>query len=80
MTLPLPPDAPTSAWRVTGQQETLRPGPGGQVAEGVVVSFTTAKGVQSSVFIPKAMYSPQNVRAAIAAQAHQLDQVQELKG
>jgi hypothetical protein len=53
---------------------------GGQVQEGFRVMFTTGKGQQGSVFVPKARYTPDNVRAEIAAAAHQLDQVADLTG
>lgn len=76
----LPPNAPQSNWRVTGQTEVMQPGPGGTVVDGYKVSFTTQGGVEASVFIPRSLYTPDNVRASIAAAAHQLDLVQGMTG
>lgn len=74
------PDAPTEGWRVTGQSETLQPDPAGRVVNGVQVTFMTAKGVQGSVFVPRNLYTVTNVQAAVAAAAHEMDQVQGLSG
>lgn len=77
---PPQPNLPATAWQVTGQQQVMEPGPGGTVQHGVRIYFTTAKGVQSSVFLADAAYNPANVKAAIAPKAYQLDQVQDLTG
>lgn len=71
-----PPVNPTVTWAVTSQQETVDKGPDGRLTSGYRVFFTTQSGVQGSVFVPKAMYSVANVRAAIAGHARELDQVQ----
>lgn len=73
-------NAPVSGWTVTSQQETFEQGPAGTMARGVRVYFTLASGPGGSVFIPDAQYNPDNVRAAIAAKAHLLNQVQGLSG
>jgi hypothetical protein len=44
------------------------------------ISFRTGKGVPGSVFISDAQYTPDNVRATIAAQAAVIDQVHALQG
>lgn len=72
------PNGPSTAWHVTGQQESFQPGPAGQVTQGVKIMFTTAMGNQGSVWLPEAQYNPNNVRAAIAAKAQLLDQVGQL--
>lgn len=74
------PDAPATGWAITSQQETLQPGPGGRVTEGIVVRFTTARGQEGSVFLARGLYTPINVRAAVAAHAAVLDQVANLSG
>ncbi len=74
------PDAPQGAWQVLAQEETFDRAPGGQVVPGVKVSFVTAGGVHASIFVPNSLYSPDNVRAAVAARAHQLDTVQGMSG
>lgn len=74
------PDAGATGWHVTGQSETLQPDPAGRVVAGMQVTFLTAKGVQGSVFIPRNLYTVTNVQAAVAAAAHEMDQVQGLSG
>ena len=74
------PDAQAKGWTVVGQTETLRPDPAGHVVSGVEVRFRTAKGVEGSVFVPKQFYNVTNVRAAVAAAAQEMDQVQGLSG
>lgn len=73
-------NAPVSGWAVTTQSETLERDDAGNVTRGYRVVFRTAKGATGSVFLPLAQYNPSNVRAAIAAMAHQLDQVQGMSG
>ena len=74
------PDAPTTGWRVVDQTETLEADPGGRVVNGVRVVFVTGKGIQGSVFVPRNLYNVPNVQAAVAARAHEMDQVQGLSG
>lgn len=74
------PDAPDTGWTVTAQQEQVGIGADGRATNGYRIQFTTGKGVNGSVFIPMDRYNPTNVKAAIAAHAHQLDEVQGLTG
>jgi hypothetical protein len=71
---------PKSAWRVTGQQETVDNGPDGRVVRGYRIMFQSAKGHHGSVFIPAEQYNPNNVKAAVGSMAFQLDQVGDLQG
>lgn len=73
-------NAPVTGWKVTGQVETMDRGPDGRAVAGMKVSFQTGKGVFASVFIPSDRYTPDNVRAAIASAAAQIDQVHTLSG
>lgn len=75
-----PPAAPVTGWEVKSQQETTAPGPDGKLTSGIEVSFTTGKGQKGTVFLPRAMYTTQNVIAAIAAHAAMLDTIIDLKG
>jgi hypothetical protein len=74
------PNAPSTGWSVEYQQETVDLGPDGRAVQGVKVGFVTGKGVHASVFLSKARYTPDNVRAAIAAAAAQIDAVHTLTG
>lgn len=74
------PNAPEGGWMVTGQVQTTELGADNRAVTGYRVSFTTGKGAQGSVFVPVNRYTPDNVRAEIAAHAHQLDQVQVMTG
>lgn len=74
------PNAPKTGWAVEYQQETVDLGPDGKAVAGVRVGFVMANGVHSSIFLPKTQYSPDNVRAAIAAFAAQIDTVHKLTG
>lgn len=67
-------------WQVVSQRETSDMGPDGLYTHGFRVSFTTAGGHQGSVFIPDALYFPDNVRAMIAARAEVMDRVGNLAG
>ena len=73
-----PPNMPQVKYTVTGQTEVPGPGPDGRLTDGYRISFTTASGTNATVFIPRAQYTPANVAAAIAAHAHQLEQVNAL--
>lgn len=75
---PNPAHAP--AWRVTGQQTATRADPAGRFVHGVVVSFTTAAGHSGEVFAPDAVYTPDRVRAMVAAAAAQMDAIGSLQG
>ena len=73
--------APTgSGWSVTSQREDIQLAPNGQVANGVVVTFTTASGIQGSVFVPNVDYTPDRVRAMIAERVARMEAVHKLTG
>jgi hypothetical protein len=74
------PNAPQTGWSVTSQQETLDLGADGRAIQGVRIFYLTAKGNHGSVFIPKARYSLDNVKAAVASAAAQMDQIHGLTG
>lgn len=77
---PIPPNAPQTGWQITGQVRQVGDPGTGTLVDGYKVSFRTGGGTNSWVFVPFAMYSPQNVAAAVAAHAAQLDQVSQLTG
>jgi hypothetical protein len=64
--------------KVIYQQETVDLGPDGRAVQGVKVGFMTAKGIHGSVFIPKARYNVETVRAAVGEQAAKLDAIHDL--
>jgi hypothetical protein len=70
----------TPAWTVEYQQETVGVGADGRAVEGVKVGFVTAKGVHGSVFVPKARYGVETVKAAIAHAVATADAVHSLSG
>lgn len=76
----LTPNAPTTGWQVTGQQETIGEAPDGRLVPGWKVMFKSSAGVPGSVFLAAGSYTPTNVRAAIAPLAAQLDEVQRMQG
>lgn len=80
MSISRPPSAQGTGWTVTAQQETSEVGPSGRVESGYRIAFTTAKGVQGTVFVARSQYNPDNVRAQLAAHAAELDQVQGMSG
>lgn len=57
------------AWVVTTQSETMGIGPNGLAGPGVRVGFQLADGTAASVFVPDSQYTPDNVKALIAARA-----------
>ena len=67
-------------WKVEYQQETVDLGPDGKAVQGIKVGFTTSHGVHASVFVPKAHYNVDSVKAAIAAAVAQIDGVHQLNG
>lgn len=69
---------PQTQWKVTAQQETTQAYPGQGIQKGVTVTFQLADGTTGSVFVPDAQYNADNVRAAIATRAYQLEQVGQL--
>lgn len=75
------PDTPTPAgpqWRVTAQAETTAITPTGQVQQVMSVTFQLADGTTGTVQVPLSTYSPDTVRAAIAAKAAALHAVNQL--
>jgi hypothetical protein len=68
------------SWTVTGQAPGVGPDSQGRTVQGITVQFVTGLGVPGSVFIPRAQYAPDAVKAAIAAHAADLDAVQGLSG
>ena len=73
-------NAPQSGWSIEYQQETVELGPDGRAVAGVKIGYVTGLGVHASVFVPKAKYTPENVKAAIADAAYRVDQVHKLTG
>lgn len=65
---------------VTGQNPGTQPGPNGRFVDGMLVHFTTATGVASSVFVPDTLYTADTVRQMIAAKARTIDEVSGLGG
>lgn len=72
------PDVP--AWTITQQTPTSDLGPDGTYVSGIKVTFRTAAGVISHVFVPEASYSVEAVRKAVAARALTADAVAGLTG
>lgn len=76
-----PPNPAAGTWKVTSQgAPTTKVDSAGNVTEGITVYFTTGLGTASSVFVPEAVYSTDNVRAMAGAKAAQLDEVSQLAG
>lgn len=69
---------PGRGWTVTAQTETTELGPSGRYEDGLLVSFTTQHGVETSVFVPRRLYSPERVRAMVADKAAAVDAVSRL--
>lgn len=61
--------APAVEWRITYQQPGYDTTPGAPVAPGVTVGFIVNGKSQSSVFVAQADYTPEGVRAKVAAAA-----------
>lgn len=72
------PDADLTGIKIDAQMETVGIGPDQRPTSGYKVMFTTREGVSGSVFVPMSSYSPANVKAAVAAHAAQLDEVQRI--
>ena len=70
----------SSGWRVTSQTPTTALGPDGKAQTGMRVHFTTGKGVSADVFVPWADYTPDGVRALVAARVALIDSVHTLSG
>lgn len=69
-----------AAWFVTTQMETQRLDPSGAFVQGVQVSFRTAEGATGSVFVPRADFNVEKVRAMVAAAAAEVSAVANLRG
>lgn len=61
---------------ITTQTETTDVGPDGKLTAGYRVGFQTAKGVNGTVFVPKATFEAPAVLAAVREQAVILDSLQ----
>ena len=72
--------APTSGWKVTSQTQGSAVGDDGRVVEGMMVGFSTGRGVAATVFVPWTRYNVQNVSDLINARAATLDAVHTLNG
>lgn len=64
---------------VTGQIETVMPGPSGRFEPVMRVSFRTPSGAVGSVDVPMAQYSPEAVIEAIKAKAATMETVANLQ-
>lgn len=74
------PAAAQPGWTVTGQQESTEVTQDSRVVSGVRVYFTTASGVQASVFVPQLQYSADFVRTAIAQKVATIEEINGLGG
>lgn len=68
----------TSTWTVTSQTESDQVVPTGGIAAGVEIAFMTGEGHSGTVWVPKAKYTVDKVRAAVAAAAQQMDVIGSL--
>lgn len=70
---------PKGGWRVVSQTPGARVIPGvAAPVSGYTVTFVTGTGATGNVFIGQSDYTPDNVKAAIAAQAATLDAIANL--
>lgn len=70
---------PVGGWKVTSQTQQTRAVVGQNApVPGYTIGFVTGYGVNGTVFVPTGQYSADTVKAAIAAQVAQLDQVSAL--
>lgn len=70
--------APSSGWEVVSQTETTTVDAGGQIVQGVNVTYRTGNGVVGTVFVPLGAFTPDGVRAAIMREAGIRDAVSNL--
>lgn len=70
----------TSGWKVISDNETIRQADNGQFAPGHLITFTTGKGGQGSVFVPNTAYNATNVRRLIDERVAVMDEVADLNG
>lgn len=76
----LRPNAPVTGWEILSQIPGVGLGPDRKATQGITVTFISGKGVPGEVFIPTSQYTTLNVRAAVAAHAARLDEVQGMRG
>lgn len=76
MTMPNPPAVTT--WQVTGTMESRQFAPDGTPVDGYTVYYRTGAGHDGTVFIPRAQWSAEAARQAIAPAAALLDKVNSL--
>lgn len=67
-------------WKVEYQTETVGLGSDGRPVEGVKVGFVTSGGVHGSVFVAKANYNANAVKAAIHEQVEHIEAIHKLTG
>jgi hypothetical protein len=72
------PDSQGGGWVVESQLETVDVGPDGRPQSGIRVAFVTDRGIHGSVFVPRTMYNPVNVKAAISEYVQRLHAVDSL--
>jgi hypothetical protein len=60
-----PPSRLPLTWAVTSQQEVTQIGADGRLADGWKVYYTVSDGTVGSVWVPKANYTADSVRAAV---------------
>lgn len=68
----------TPRWAVDSQVQRTKADNAGNITEGYEVNFHTRSGHYGTVFVPMARYTPENVAAAVDAQARQVDAVGQL--
>jgi hypothetical protein len=66
------------AWSVTSVISTTGQDGTGRYSQGKNVTFTLASGVTGSVFVPDNLFTPDQVKQAIMAEADKLHQVSQL--
>lgn len=74
------PNSNGTGWKITSQQPTTAFGPDGKAADGYLINFLTLLNQPGNVFVPRSMYNPTNVRAAVSAHASELDDVASMTG
>lgn len=72
--------SPQPTWTVTSQNETTAQDSTGNFVSGWTVYYQTQDGTAGSVFVPKALYTADNVRAKIAAAVAENIAVSQLSG
>lgn len=69
-----------STYKYEFQTETVGLGPDGRPTEGVKVGFVTSAGVHFTVFIPKAQFNANKVKAAADEQYAHIEAVHKIGG